>query len=95
MTPVTIRLCEVMELNPVPILTAMVIYSNIGGAITPIGDPPNVIITSNRNVIEAVSIATEITVHTTMKSVQSESNSSGRTIVAIAFQFSLADLRPF
>lgn len=54
MTPVTIRLCEVMELNPVPILTAMVIYSNIGGAATPVGDPPNVIIASNRDVINAV-----------------------------------------
>ncbi|KYN37724.1 P protein [Trachymyrmex septentrionalis] len=53
MTPVTIRLCEVMELNPVPILTAMVIYSNIGGAMTPIGDPPNVIIASNRDVKNA------------------------------------------
>ncbi|XP_017792609.1 PREDICTED: P protein-like [Habropoda laboriosa] len=51
MTPVTIRLCEVMEINPVPILTAMVVYSNIGGAMTPIGDPPNVIIASNRDVI--------------------------------------------
>ncbi|KAG7208414.1 hypothetical protein KM043_014646 [Ampulex compressa] len=51
MTPVTIRLCEVMELNPVPILTAMVVYSNIGGAMTPVGDPPNVIIASNREVI--------------------------------------------
>lgn len=40
MTPVTIRLCEVMELNPVPILMSMVIYSNIGGALTPVGDPP-------------------------------------------------------
>lgn len=56
MTPVTIKLCEVMELNPVPILTAMVVYSNIGGAITPVGDPPNVIIASNRDVIDAVSI---------------------------------------
>lgn len=37
MTPVTIRLCEVMELNPVPILMSMVIYSNIGGALTPVG----------------------------------------------------------
>ncbi|KAL0127051.1 hypothetical protein PUN28_005401 [Cardiocondyla obscurior] len=53
MTPVTIRLCEVMELNPVPILTAMVVYSNIGGAMTPIGDPPNVIIASNRDVKNA------------------------------------------
>lgn len=53
MTPVSIRLCEVMELNPVPILTAMVVYSNIGGAMTPVGDPPNVIIASNRDVIDA------------------------------------------
>ncbi|XP_074101592.1 P protein isoform X2 [Cotesia typhae] len=53
MTPVTIRLCEVMELNPVPILTAMVIYSNIGGTLTPVGDPPNVIITTNQKVIKA------------------------------------------
>ncbi|XP_054005067.1 P protein-like isoform X1 [Hylaeus anthracinus] len=52
MTPVTIRLCEVMELNPVPILTTMIVYSNIGGAMTPIGDPPNVIITSNHDVKE-------------------------------------------
>lgn len=55
MTPVSIRLCEVMGLNPVPILMAMIIYSNIGGTMTPVGDPPNVIIASNsyisRNVI--------------------------------------------
>lgn len=56
MTPVTIRLCEVMQLNPVPVLTAMVIFSNIGGAMTPIGDPPNVIIASNHDVIAAVCI---------------------------------------
>lgn len=37
MTPVTIRLCEVMELNPVPVLMSMVIYSNIGGTLTPVG----------------------------------------------------------
>lgn len=37
MTPVTIRLCEVMGLNPVPILMSMVIYSNIGGTLTPVG----------------------------------------------------------
>lgn len=35
MTPVTIRLCEVMGLNPVPILMTMVIYSNVGGTLTP------------------------------------------------------------
>lgn len=54
MTPVTIRLCEVMELNPVPILMSMVIYSNIGGALTPVGDPPNVIIASNSHIAKNV-----------------------------------------
>ncbi|XP_037042461.1 P protein-like [Bradysia coprophila] len=47
MAPVTIRLCEVMELNPVPVLIFTVIFSNIGGTMTPVGDPPNVIIASN------------------------------------------------
>ncbi|XP_054286701.1 P protein-like [Macrosteles quadrilineatus] len=53
MTPVTIRLCEVMELNPTPVLMAMIIFSNIGGAITPIGDPPNVIIANNKDIVSA------------------------------------------
>lgn len=54
MTPVTIRLCEVTNLNPVPVLTIMLIYSNIGGAMTPVGDPPNVIILSNKVIKNAV-----------------------------------------
>lgn len=44
-----------MKLNPVPILMYMLIFANIGGAITPIGDPPNVIIVSNQDVINSVS----------------------------------------
>lgn len=55
MTPVTIRLCEVMELNPVPVLMSMVIYSNVGGTLTPVGDPPNVIIASNSHIAKNVS----------------------------------------
>ncbi|KAE8736984.1 hypothetical protein FOCC_FOCC017556 [Frankliniella occidentalis] len=53
MTPVSIRLCEVMELNPVPVLMSMIIYSNIGGAITPVGDPPNVILACDPDVVRA------------------------------------------
>jgi Na+/H+ antiporter NhaD/arsenite permease-like protein len=34
----------------------MLIFANIGGAITPIGDPPNVIIASNVDVIQSVSV---------------------------------------
>lgn len=55
MTPVSIRLCEVMGLNPVPILMAMVIYTNVGGSATPVGDPPNVIIASNEYIVKNVS----------------------------------------
>ncbi|XP_065361167.1 P protein-like [Calliphora vicina] len=52
MTPVTIRLCEVTNLNPVPVLMSMVIYSNVGAALTPVGDPPNIIIMTNHYVQE-------------------------------------------
>ncbi|KAI5640085.1 citrate transporter domain-containing protein [Phthorimaea operculella] len=52
-TPITIRLCEVMQLNPKPVLISMVIFSNIGGSATPVGDPPNVIIASQPAVLNA------------------------------------------
>ncbi|KAJ8958445.1 hypothetical protein NQ318_002232 [Aromia moschata] len=52
-TPVTIKLCEVMNIDPRHILMYMLVFSNIGGAITPIGDPPNVIIASNQDVVES------------------------------------------
>ncbi|XP_064931323.1 P protein isoform X1 [Columba livia] len=45
-TPVTIRLCEVLNLDPRHVLIAEVIFTNIGGAATAVGDPPNVIIVS-------------------------------------------------
>ncbi|XP_028300339.1 P protein isoform X1 [Gouania willdenowi] len=48
-TPVTIRLCEVLNLDPRHILIAEVIFTNIGGAATAVGDPPNVIIVSNQD----------------------------------------------
>uniref|UniRef100_A0A670I8B5 OCA2 melanosomal transmembrane protein n=1 Tax=Podarcis muralis TaxID=64176 RepID=A0A670I8B5_PODMU len=47
-TPVTIRLCEVLNLDPRHVLIAEVIFTNIGGASTAIGDPPNVIIVSKQ-----------------------------------------------
>ncbi|XP_060515962.1 P protein isoform X2 [Cylas formicarius] len=52
-TPATIKLCEIIKVNPVPILTITVIFGNIGGAITPIGDPPNVVIASNKEVVKS------------------------------------------
>ncbi|XP_037960681.1 P protein [Teleopsis dalmanni] len=47
MTPVAIRLCEVMSLDPVPVLMGIIVHSNIGGSLTPIGDPISIIICSN------------------------------------------------
>ncbi|XP_051997098.1 P protein [Xyrauchen texanus] len=48
-TPVTIRLCEALNLDPRHVLIAEVIFTNIGGAATAVGDPPNVIIVSNQD----------------------------------------------
>lgn len=44
MTPVSIKLCEIKNIDPKHVIIAQVLFSNIGGAATPIGDPPNVII---------------------------------------------------
>ncbi|XP_048775798.1 P protein-like [Ostrea edulis] len=52
LAPVTIRLCEVLNLDPKNILIAEVLFSNIGGTATAIGDPPNVIIVSNSDMKE-------------------------------------------
>jgi Na+/H+ antiporter NhaD/arsenite permease-like protein len=42
--PVTFLVCERLGLRPVPYLIAEVLASNIGGAATLVGDPPNIII---------------------------------------------------
>ena len=44
--PVTFLVCERLGLRPVPYLIAEVLASNIGGAATLVGDPPNIIIAS-------------------------------------------------
>jgi Na+/H+ antiporter NhaD/arsenite permease-like protein len=44
--PVTLLVCERLDISPVPYLIAEVFASNIGGAATLIGDPPNIIIGS-------------------------------------------------
>ena len=44
-----------MNLDPRPVLIAEVVFSNIGGTATAVGDPPNVIIVSNRLIKDAVS----------------------------------------
>ena len=44
--PVTLLVCDRLRTDPVPFLIAEVFASNIGGAATLVGDPPNIIIAS-------------------------------------------------
>ncbi len=45
-----------LNLDPKHVLIAEVMFSNIGGTATAIGDPPNVIIVSDEDVAQEVSI---------------------------------------
>ncbi|PIK35821.1 putative P protein [Apostichopus japonicus] len=63
LTPVTISLCEVLQLDPRHVLIAEVLFSNIGGTATAVGDPPNVIIISNSEVQKAGITFTKFTLH--------------------------------
>ena len=44
--PITLSLCKTLKLDPIPFLLSQVFASNIGGAATIVGDPPNIIIAS-------------------------------------------------
>ena len=44
--PITFSIAKALEVNPMPILLAEVLSSNIGGTATLIGDPPNIMIGS-------------------------------------------------
>ena len=44
--PVTLLVCDRLDVPPVPFLIAEVLASNIGGTATLVGDPPNIIIAS-------------------------------------------------
>jgi len=46
MVPVTISVCRILNINPVSLILAQIFASNIGGATTLIGDPPNIMIGS-------------------------------------------------
>jgi Na+/H+ antiporter NhaD/arsenite permease-like protein len=44
--PITLAICENLEISPIPLVLSEIFASNIGGTATLIGDPPNVIIGS-------------------------------------------------
>lgn len=47
--PMTIVICQILNINPVPFLMTEIIASNVGGTATLIGDPPNIMIGSAAN----------------------------------------------
>jgi Na+/H+ antiporter NhaD/arsenite permease-like protein len=47
--PMSIQIARRMKTSPVPLIIGQIILSNIGGAATLIGDPPNIIIASRAN----------------------------------------------
>lgn len=44
LVPVTIQICSSLNVDPMPYLLTETMLSNVGGAATLIGDPPNIII---------------------------------------------------
>jgi len=48
--PVTISVARVLNINPIPLILAEIFASNVGGASTLIGDPPNIMIASAANI---------------------------------------------
>ena len=46
MVPVTISITRTLKIHPIPFIIAQVLVSNIGGAVTLIRDPPNILIGS-------------------------------------------------
>ncbi|MBE3113732.1 MAG: ArsB/NhaD family transporter, partial [Actinobacteria bacterium] len=44
--PITLAICENLEISPIPMVLSEIFASNIGGTATLIGDPPNIIIGS-------------------------------------------------
>ena len=47
--PITILICDILGISPLPIVMTEIILSNIGGTGTMIGDPPNMMIASSAN----------------------------------------------
>ena len=50
MVPVTISVFRILNVSPIPFILAQVLTSNVGGAATLIGDPPNILIGSAANI---------------------------------------------
>ena len=69
LTPVTCRLCVILKIDPTMLLLSEVMFSNIGGAATAIGDPPNIIIVNDRAISSRGIEFAEFTLHMMIGSV--------------------------
>jgi len=56
--PVTVKLCKVLEIEPTTMVLAEVIFSNVGGTATIIGDPPNIILGTHPEIQKVINFAT-------------------------------------
>ncbi len=50
MAPVTLFVATTLDVSPIPFLITQVMASNIGGAATLVGDPPNILVASRANI---------------------------------------------
>lgn len=50
MSPLAIQLCEMMGINAQLVMMILVMSANLGGTLTPIGQPPNIIVACNYDV---------------------------------------------
>jgi len=69
LVPVCIRLCQVMNLPPQPTLIAAAVLSNIGGAATGVGDPPNIIIINYKGITASGIGFAEFSLHCTLAAI--------------------------
>lgn len=58
--PVTISIAKSLEVNPIPLIMAEILASNIGGTATLVGDPPNIMIGSAVGEISFISFIINI-----------------------------------
>lgn len=56
-TPVTMQLCQVVDVDPLPIIVSLVLFSNVGGTATAIGDPPNILLVADPRIAQHPSSA--------------------------------------
>ncbi|XP_004529989.1 P protein-like [Ceratitis capitata] len=45
--PIAMRICELMQLNPLPLLSCLIIFANVGSVLTPKGQTPSEFVTQN------------------------------------------------